>query len=744
MRKILLIILLVILPLSFVVAQTATSKDNNFGFWNDQATWQQTWAGINNTNPLPQAKISIYGYVVHGTPTGNTSILVENSPNVLAVFDTLRIYGTLSISNGAKLVVETGGVLIVHGTYNQYGTASSELRGTMIVTSDFHITNSTLPVMGSAGRLYVGSAAYRDGVAFSTKNLHNLKTEDPHTHNFATTNVVSINCSSVNSGTLSFAGGVSSSVLWWESSTDYFKTVQVISSTSKQLTYKDLTRTTSYRVWYNKGNGELEYSNIAAVLVNKATNGGAVSGAQSEFCGTLASVSVSVSGHTGTIVRWEHSTNNFATAPQTTVSSNSSVTLTNLTATTQVRAVVKSTSCAETYSSTFVIRKSEPSAGGTIQGPATVCKGTNSFQLLLQGMTGSVVRWEVSNDGFVADIRTITNTTDKQAVTNISATTWYRAVVKNGSCAAVNSAAIRINVVELLSGSTSSTTTRVCTGSNTGTIQLQNHNGTIARWEWSNDGFVNHKASIAFAQSPYTFNNITADTWFRAIVRNTECGELPSTAYVVRVDALSVGGTISGTSSVCPKPNSGTLTLAGHLGSILMWETSNDNFVANLQTHAITTAGVNFKHLTESTWFRTVVKNGECSVVRSPSFKVTVGGGADGTITGPATVCVEGNSAKIVLSNYTGTIKRWEWSNDNFTNNLESSAHTGAEFTIYNLKAITYVRVVLENSGCGEAFSNIHTITYEAPANSGYITGPAVVCSGSNSGFMQLGNFCRG
>ncbi|MBK7433389.1 MAG: M36 family metallopeptidase [Chitinophagaceae bacterium] len=79
------------------------------------------------------------------------------------------------------------------------------------------------------------------------------------------------------------------------------------------------------------------------------------------------------------------------------------------------------------------------SIGGTIAPAAvTICGTTNSGTLTLSGHTGNVVRWERSiNAG--GTWTPVANTTTTLNYTNITQTTWYRAVVQVPGCATANS-----------------------------------------------------------------------------------------------------------------------------------------------------------------------------------------------------------------------------------------------------------------------------------------------------------------
>jgi hypothetical protein len=75
-----------------------------------------------------------------------------------------------------------------------------------------------------------------------------------------------------------------------------------------------------------------------------------------------------------------------------------------------------------------------------IAGSATVCSGTNSTTLNLSGYTGSVIKWQSSTSNtFDSELIDIANTTITLTATNLTTTTYYRAVITGGACVAANS-----------------------------------------------------------------------------------------------------------------------------------------------------------------------------------------------------------------------------------------------------------------------------------------------------------------
>ena len=95
-----------------------------------------------------------------------------------------------------------------------------------------------------------------------------------------------------------------------------------------------------------------------------------------------------------------------------------------------------------------------------------------------------------------------------------------------------------------MTGGTTTGSTTVCSGSNSGSITLSGHSGTISRWESSTNGGSSW-SNITNATTTQAYNNITTTTMYRARMTNGTCIEY-STASTITVNPVSVGGTVSG------------------------------------------------------------------------------------------------------------------------------------------------------------------------------------------------------
>jgi hypothetical protein len=313
-------------------------------------------------------------------------------------------------------------------------------------------------------------------------------------------------------------------------------------------------------------------------------------GTDATVCSGSNSGTLTLTGQTGSILRWESSIDNFVTVvtiANTTTTQNYS----NLTQTTKYRAVVQNGTCTSANSTPATITVGSGTVAGTVGIDATVCSGSNSGILTLTGQTGSILRWESSIDNFVTVV-TIANTTTTQNYSNLTQTTKYRAVVQNGTCTSANSTPATITVGSGTVAGTVGSDATVCSGSNSGTLTLTGQTGSILRWESSIDNFVTI-ITIANTTTSQTYTNLTQTTRFRAVVQNGTCTSVNSNPATITILVPNVpvatGASIFLGGSV-------TLTATGCTGSgfSLKWYQTSDNMgvtmpvspIANTQYYA--------------------------------------------------------------------------------------------------------------------------------------------------------------
>ena len=449
---------------------------------------------------------------------------------------------------------------------------------------------------------------------------------------------------------------------------------------------------------------------------------------------------LTVSGEFLRVVRWESSTDFFRSDVNEIDFQGTTYSYSNLEKTTSFRVYLETTAGVYEYSAGATVVVLESSRGGTISGPAVLCGPTNKGALLLNSFTGSVLRWESSLDSFATAGTTVATGGESYSFSDLSQTTSFRAVVKNGSCGEASSSIFTVQVDPASAGGTINGSTTVCAGENTGELLLSGYTGTILRWESSADGFATIQP-IAFTGAVYTYEDISQATSYRAVVQSGSCALAYSTVAKVEVSAVA-GGELNGSQTVCAGENTGTLGLSGYTGEILHWEQSSDGF-ATIERIANTTASFTFNNLSQTTQFRAVVGNAVCKPVYSTVAEIIVEEAVvPGTLTASVSaVCAGSNEGSLSLSGYSGTILRWESSTDHFTT-FTAVAHTSAALTFMNLSETTSYRVVLDGGACGDILSPVATVVVDAPAEGGSIEGGDIpVCAEGNGGNLQLINF---
>lgn len=462
--------------------------------------------------------------------------------------------------------------------------------------------------------------------------------------------------------------------------------------------------------------------------------GGTVSGG-TNVCISGNSGVLTLSGHTGSVLGWEYSTDGGSTWISI---SNTTTTqaYNNLTVPTQYRAQVQNGGCTPAVSGIASMTIDPATVGGSLSGSATRCSGANSGTITLSGHTGNVVRWEFSIDGGVTWTN-IANTTTSQAYLNLVTTTLYRARVQSGACTALYSSIASITISPVtVGGSIAPAATAVCSGSNSGTLTLSGHTGSVIRWEFSTDGGVTWN-NIANVTTTQTYTNLVASRLYRARIQSGACAVQYSAVAAVNVGAASAGGSVTSSATVCSGANSGTLTLSGHTGSVLQWEFSTDGGVTWTVIANVTTTQ-NYTNLVTTTMYRALVQNGGCTPSYSSSATITVNPvTVGGTVSGGVTVCSGSNGGTLTLSGQTGTVIGWESSNDSIT--WVSTGNVTASQNFTNLVDTTYYRVIIQSGVCPTDTSTVDSIIVD-PVTVGGIISPAMdtVCSGVNSGVLTV------
>ncbi len=331
---------------------------------------------------------------------------------------------------------------------------------------------------------------------------------------------------------------------------------------------------------------------------------------------------LSLSSYTGSVVRWEYSLNG-ASLWTTIANTSATYNYVNLPQTTYFRVIVQAIGFGALSSNTVMIKTDNPTNGGTASVLNTVeCLG-NNVKMMVSGYLGSILNWQSSINNGVSWV-TIPSSNDSisKYFSNVTVNTLFRATLKSGTCPTKVSDSAQVSVAPLSVGGIVTSSTTVCAGANSNTINVTGKTGNVVRWESSATGLAPW-STINNTNTSLAYSNLLSNTYYRAIAKSANCAEAASSSVFIKVDNTSNGGFINGVQNVCSTLNNGVLNLNGNNGSILQWEFST-NGGSTWNTTAINTSTYNFTNLTQNTLYKVQIVNGVCPPAYSNTLLVNV------------------------------------------------------------------------------------------------------------------------
>ncbi len=293
-----------------------------------------------------------------------------------------------------------------------------------------------------------------------------------------------------------------------------------------------------------------------------------------------------------------------------------------------------------TSSTTILTRNVEisgASSGYISGGDINVCSGSNSTTLTLNSYTGSIARWESSFDNFFTAGTTISSTSSSITVTNLTKTTYYRAIVNSTSpqsCTGLATSSTFLSVKPTKSGTIFAVNNSICAGGQV-ELTLSGQQGNVNKWQRSTDN-VNW-TDISNTTTSLTETISSAGTYYyRVQVQTPNCGSaVNSDAKVITVTSGTppVGGSVD-IKTHSSTTNSGTLTLSGYTGTIVKWQRStNDGVTWTDITN--TNATYSYTNITTKTLFRVQLQSGTCGFAYSSNGSVSIVYTISGTVSLP-------------------------------------------------------------------------------------------------------------
>ncbi|MHC1705558.1 MAG: T9SS type A sorting domain-containing protein [Tenuifilaceae bacterium] len=323
-----------------------------------------------------------------------------------------------------------------------------------------------------------------------------------------------------------------------------------------------------------------------------------------------------------------------------------------------------------------------------IGGNVEICANST---LNLTETGGEATSWSWSGpNGF-------TSAAQNPSIANISAPYGgtYNITINNANCSNTASKIVVVNPLPTATISPSSPS--VCAG--TGLVLTaipSGGSGTYSTHLWtdaSSSSTPTNAISTTFTNSTpgnYPISYTVTDSKTCQVTANTS----------VTVNPISVGGTIAGSASVCSGVNSKTLTLSGHAGSIVRWESSIDNWTTHSIVNNTTITNV-ATNLTQTTKYRALIQNGGCTSVYSSDATITVNSNPTATISPVSPEVCAGLNLNITATpaGGSGTYTTHAWTGTG-ASSLDATNITNPVFTNSSAGNYGLTYTVTDNNTC--------------------------------------------
>jgi len=437
---------------------------------------------------------------------------------------------------------------------------------------------------------------------------------------------------------------------------------------------------------------------------------------------------ITLTGFSGTIIRWERSIAPFITFDSI-LNSTASLSYTNLTQTTKYRVVLNTGSagaCGEVKSAYVQISVDSTTIAGSLTGTDTVCISGNTGQLTLLGLRGTVQYWQrTTSIPGTWSIITASASVNPYSYINLTQSTWYRVQVKNGVCTALFSDSVRIKVDSLPSPAITRDTSYCLTSIGTpitATISANSITSGLGTWRFLSGPTTPLIANQNHATT--SVSNLLNGVYFLEwTVANGKCpphlDTLKLTIYQPMVANIGSNQTIcSGQtplflSSAIPTGGTGTYTFK--------WQQST-NGTSYTDIPGATLMLYQPPSLTSTIWYRRITYSGTCEFVSNAVQIIVQPAIANNIIAPNSAVCIGVVSPIIYGSTPTGGngFYRYQWQKFISGSWLNLGlADTLIDYAPGLLSATSYFRRVVSSGQCAGAYSlasNIDTcIIYPLP-----------------------------
>jgi gliding motility-associated-like protein len=435
----------------------------------------------------------------------------------------------------ALTVAATGSSL----TYQWYSNTSASTSGATLISGATSASYTPVTTTPSALYYYCVISSSCGPLASNFSGLITVNTPSVAGTALATDALVCLNGTT----TLSLTGNTGS--VQWQSSANgttlWASVTGGSGATTTTYTTPAVTALKYYRAAVTNTACTIAYSNVVSVGLGTTVIATQPSSAAQTYClnATPTDLSVTATG-LGLTYQWYKNTT-ASTSGATLLTGATSSTYTPVTSTASALyyyCVVTGTCTTVTSGFSGKITINAVSLGGTATATATAVCPSSTTTITLTGYTGTI-QWQQSADG-TTGWANVTGGSGATAATYttpaLTTATYYRAVVTNSPCSLDYSSVASVSINPASVAGTPSASTSICSGSTT-TLSLTGYTGTI---QWQSSSTVNGTyTSISGATSDsYTTPNLTAATYYKAVVTSGSCTAANSNTVSISITAL--------------------------------------------------------------------------------------------------------------------------------------------------------------------------------------------------------------
>ncbi|MBL0357018.1 MAG: Ig-like domain-containing protein [Chitinophagaceae bacterium] len=213
--------------------------------------------------------------------------------------------------------------------------------------------------------------------------------------------------------------------------------------------------------------------------------------------------------------------------------------------------------------------------------PQTVCTGSDAMFVVVASAGVDPLLYQWRKGGI--DIPGETSDTLKIiGATAADAGNYSVEITGIAGCITSFSSVVALTVNPLSVGGTVNASTAVCNAANTGTLNLTGQTGNVIHWEFSTDGGLNW-SPIVNTTTSLTYNNLTVETMYRAVVQSGVCVPDSSAAATISINPIPDAIAAPSSQTICSGATITTIALSGSLGgTTYTWARNNNAAVTGI------------------------------------------------------------------------------------------------------------------------------------------------------------------